>query len=64
MGLTAAIGIAAVVSLIFLLAIKELANAGGSPHSLRVARFFSVGTLPLVMAFAVIFAVKIAEVIT
>ena len=63
MGLTATISIAAVVSLIFFLIIKELANAGGSSTSLRIARFFGIGILPLVMAFAVIVAAKIAEVI-
>jgi hypothetical protein len=31
--------------------------------SMRVARFFSIGILPLVMAFAVIAVVKIFEVI-
>ena len=63
MGLTTAVSIAAVVSLIFFLTLKELANAGGSGTSLRIARFFGVGILPLVMAFAVIVAVKIAEVL-
>ena len=63
MGLTATVSIAAVASLIFFLTIKELADAGGSSTSLRIARFFSVGILPLAMAFAVIVAVKIAEVI-
>ena len=63
MGLTAAISIAAVASLIFFLAVKEVANAGGSPTSLRIARVFNVGILPLVMAFGVIIAVKITELI-
>ena len=63
MGLTAAISIAAVVSLIFFLTVKELASAGGSGTCLRIARFSSIGILPLVMAFVVIVAVKIAEVI-
>ena len=64
MGLTAVVSLAAVVGLIFFLTIKELATAGESPTSLRIARFFSVGILPLVMAFAVIAAVAIFEVIT
>ena len=63
MGLTAAISIAAVVSLIFFLTIRELASAGGSAASLRMARFFGIGILPLVMAFAVIVVVKIIEVL-
>ena len=63
MGLTAAISIAAIVSLISLLATRELANANGSGTSLRIARFVSVGIVPLVIAFAVIVALKIAEVV-
>ena len=58
--LTAAISIAAVVSLICFLTIRELVSASGSGTALRVARFFNVGILPLAMAFAVIVAVKIA----
>ncbi len=60
-GLTTVIGIAAGVSLIAFLISKELANATGSGTSLRIARFFSVGILPLVMAFTVIVAIKIAQ---
>ncbi len=63
MGLTAAISIAAIIGLIFFLATKELANAGRSGTSLRVARFLSIGILPLVMAFAIILVVKIVEII-
>ena len=62
-GLTAVISIAAIVSLIFFLSIKELAKAGESDTSLRTAKFFSVGILPLVMAFAVIVTVKVIEVL-
>ena len=62
-GLTAAISIAAVVSLIFFLTTKELAGAGGSRTSLRIAKSVGVGILPLVMAFAIIVAVKIVEVL-
>ncbi len=60
-GLTAIVGIAAVVSLIFFLAIKEVANAGESHTSLRIARVFNVGIFPLVMTFAAIAGVTIAE---
>ncbi len=63
MGLTAVVGIAAVISLICLLTTKELASAGDSGSSLRIARFVSIGILPLVMAFAVIATVKIAEIL-
>ena len=61
LGLTAAISIAAIVSLIALLTTRELANAGGSGTSLRIAKFVSVGIVPLVIAFAVIVVLKVAE---
>lgn len=64
LGLTGAIGIAGVVSLIVFLTSKELAGAGNSGFSRRLARFLTVGILPLVLAFAVIAAVKIAEVLS
>ncbi len=63
MGLTAAVSIAAIVSLILFLVTKELASASGSNTSSRIARFFNIGILPLVMAFTVIIAVKIAGVL-
>ena len=63
MGLTAVVSIAAVVGLIFFLTTKELASAGVSSTSLRIARFVSVSILPLVIAFAVMVAVKITEVL-
>ena len=63
LGLTAVVSVAAVVSLICFLATKELASAGNSSTSLRIARFVSISILPLIMAFAVIIAVKIAEVL-
>ena len=63
MGLTAAVGIAGVVSLIALLTSKELAGAGNSGFSMRLARFLRIGIVPLIIAFAVIVAVKIAEVL-
>jgi len=63
MGLTATISIVAVVTLIGFLTTKELASANLSPSSQLIARFLSVGILPMVMAFAIIVAVKIAEVL-
>ena len=63
MGLTATLSIAAVVSLIFFLTVRELASTSGSGTSLRIARSFSIGIVPLVMAFAVTIAVKIFELI-
>ncbi|MDD5038463.1 MAG: hypothetical protein PHN78_04015 [Dehalococcoidales bacterium] len=59
LGLTTAISAAMAVSLIIFLASRELAVASQSSLSLRIARFVSVGILPMVMAFIVIVAVKI-----
>lgn len=61
LGFTAAISIAAVITLMLLLATRELANAGHSRFSLRIARLVGVGILPLLMAFAAIVVVKITE---
>ncbi len=61
LGLTAAISVAAVVTLLAFLTTRELASAGRSRLSLRIARFVSVGILPLVIAFAVTVAVQIAK---
>jgi len=58
---TIAISVAAVVTLVVFLTTRELASAGRSRFSLRVARFASIGIVPLVMAFAAMVAVKIAE---
>ena len=63
MGLTAAISIVAIVSLIVFLTSKELAAANRSGTFLRIAKFVNVAILPLVMAFAVIVAVKIASIL-
>ncbi len=63
MGLTAAISIAAVISLIAFLTTKEVAGATHSSSHLRIAKFVNVGIVPLIIAFAVIVIVKILEVI-
>ena len=63
LGITAAISIAAVTTLIAFLTTRELASASNSRFHLRIAKFASVGILPLIIAFAVIVAVKIAEVL-
>lgn len=63
LGLTAAISIAAIITLIAFLTTKELASAGGSSSSMRVGKYLSVGVIPLLMAFAAVVGVKIAEVL-
>jgi len=60
MGVTAAISIAAVASLIIFLTARELVSASDSITATRIARFFGIGILPLAMTFAVIVVVKIA----
>ena len=42
---------------------KELAGASSQGFFLRIAKFVSVGILPLVMVFAVIAFMKIVEVL-
>jgi len=58
-GLTAALGIAAVVSLIVFLTAKELAGTTSSGSPRRIAKFVNVGIVPLIIAFAVILATQI-----
>jgi len=63
LGLTATISIAAMITLIAFLTTKELASSGGNSSSMRVGKYLSVGIIPLLMAFAVVVGVKIAEVL-
>ena len=61
--LTATVSVAAVVTLVIFLATRELSGATSSPLSLRIARFASVGILPLVIAFVIMVVIKIAEIL-
>jgi len=63
MDLVVAIGVAATITLIAFLTVKELASASLSPSSQFTARFLNVGIIPLIMAFAVIVGVRIAEIL-
>jgi len=63
LGLTGVMSIATAVLLMLFLTTKELAGASNSGFSLRIAKFASVGILPLVMAFAVIVFMKVVEVL-
>lgn len=60
MGLTAALGIAATVSLVIFLVTKELASANRSAPSTRIAKFVNTGIWPLIMVFGVIIGITIA----
>ena len=64
LGLTAALSAAAIFTLITFLGIKELAGASRSVTLRSNARFLNVGIFPITMVFAVIAAVKIAEVLS
>lgn len=60
MGLSITIGVATVITLIAFLTTKELVGASLSPSSRLVAKFLTIGILPMIMAFAVIVIVRIA----
>ena len=53
MGLTATLGVAAAILLIFFLSTREISSTTGRQASLRLARFVSIGIVPLLLAFAV-----------
>jgi len=63
MGLTAVVSGIAIAAIIFFLATKELAGAGSSGRSIRIARYTSIAIVPLLIAFAVIMAVQIFEIL-
>lgn len=63
LGISAFISIAAIATLIMFLITRELATSTNSAISLRIARFASVGILPLVIAFATVVFVKIIEIL-
>ena len=62
--LGAALGVAAVVSLIAFLAMRELATASEGPRLKTFGRYLSVGIVPLAIAFAVIVVMKILDVLS
>ena len=63
LGLTTALGVAAVVALIIFLITKELASATLSHHWQLIGRSFSVPIASMLMVFAVIVWVNIAEIL-
>jgi len=63
LGITAAMSVAAVITLIIFLATRELAGTSNHALNLRLARFVSVGILPLIIAFTVIVVIRIFEII-
>ncbi|MFC2014420.1 hypothetical protein ACFLUP_00315 [Chloroflexota bacterium] len=63
LGISAVMSVAAVITLIVFLTTRELAAASNYTLPSRIARFASVGILPLVIAFAVIVLVKIFDIL-
>ena len=63
LGVGSMTGIAAVIGLIALLFTRELSNSRGSSQFARIARFASVGILPLSLTFCIIVALKVIEVL-
>ena len=63
MGFGVALGAMLTVALIAMLVGRELASASDSPRGARLARVLTVGMAPLMASFALILAVKIAEII-
>ena len=60
-GISAFMSMAAVIALIAFLTTRELAHANDSRMSLRIARFASIGILPLIISFIVMVLVKITD---
>jgi len=62
-GFGVAIGLAAVITLLAFLFIRELATASKGTNRQFLARSLDVGIIPLLFAFAVIVVMKIVEVL-
>jgi len=63
MGVAAALGLITTLTLIALLVTKEITTAIPGRDGIRWARTLNIGVVPLLVAFAVIVAVKLAEVL-
>ena len=63
LGMAATLSIVATITLIAFLTTKELMGIRGDGSSQRIGRFLNVGITPLLMVFAAIVAIAIAEVL-
>ena len=63
-GFGMALGLVAVITLIAFLGVRELAAAGDNGSHRLLARSLDVGIVPLIIAFAMIVAVKIVEILS
>ena len=62
-GVAAALGLITTLTLIGLLISKEIATAVPGERGVRWSRTLNIGVVPLLVAFAVIVAVKMVEVL-
>ena len=62
-GFAASLGLICVLTLISVLAAKELATTTGAPRLQRFGRGLNVAIIPLLMVMAAIVAAKVVEVI-
>ena len=63
LGFTATISMAAVIALVAFLGVREMASHSSLASSRLIARFLSVGVVPLVMTFVVSVVVQIAAIL-
>lgn len=63
MGVAAALGLITILTLVALLISKEIATVVPGERGLRWSKTLNIGVVPLVVAFGVIVAVKLAEVL-
>lgn len=59
-GIITVLGFIAIAALIFLLSTQEIARASKNPSRRNLARFLSVGTVPLLLAVGFIVAIRVA----
>lgn len=61
LGISAVVSIIATISLLVFLTTRELAGASSSRTPIKIARYASIGILPLIAAFAAIVISRIIE---
>ena len=61
--MSVALGLVAIVMLIFFLAAKELLSAGLGPRRALVARTLNIGIVPFMMLFLLIIALNIVNIL-
>jgi len=64
LGFGMALGLVAVIALIVFLGVRELATASEGGRQRLLAKSLEIGIVPLIIAFAMIVAMEIVEVLT